>query len=95
MTWLDKRKYLDTSGGWLRRDPQAREAPRPAQAVERSYSISEVAALCSVSRRTVWKWLDEDEKSGEAIIPADAWYKLPSGQVRIREWAVKKLQEGT
>ncbi len=87
MTWLERKAH------WI---PQrADEAPRPAQPIEKSYKVSEVAKLLSVAPGTVWKWLAADEETGEAVIPANGWYKLPgSGHVRIREWAVKMLQEG-
>jgi len=59
--------------------------------VERVYSVSEVAELLSVSRNTVFKWLSLDEPEF-AVIPPDAWIRLPSSNhIRIKAWAVRDL----
>jgi hypothetical protein len=50
-----------------------------------------VAALFGVSRQTVYNWLSFDEPES-ALIHVDAWFRLPSGHIRIRESAVVKLQ---
>lgn len=59
--------------------------------MEKAYSISQVAEIFSVSRTTIYKWLSLDEPES-AVIPPQAWFKLPNGHIRIREWAVLELQ---
>jgi transposase len=61
--------------------------------VEKVYSISEVAELLAVNKQTVRKWLSIGDPDG-AVIPPNAWLKLPNGHIRIREWIVLKLQGG-
>jgi len=34
------------------------------------------------------------DESEEAVIPPEAWFKLPNGHIRIREWAVLLIQAG-
>lgn len=82
MTWIEPKK------NWIRENlpPQSLE-------VGRSYSIPEVAGMLSVSRQTVYKWLAFDCPE-EAVIPPQAWYRLPNGRLRIREWIVIKIQKG-
>lgn len=58
--------------------------------LSRTYSISEVAELLSVSRQTVFKWLSIGD-TDEAVIPPEEWFKLLGGQIRIRERMVLKL----
>jgi hypothetical protein len=88
MTWLEKKKNWTIEGGRLKKPP-ARGAKK--KMVARMYSVSEVAELLSVSRRTVFKWLALDDPEN-AVIPPDAWIKLPSGYIRIKEAAVLELQ---
>lgn len=84
MTWIEKKE------GWIgRKEGGNGKKPAPPQ---KSYSVTEVASLLGISRQTVFKWLSLDEPE-TAIIPAQAWYRLPSGHIRIREWIVIKLQQ--
>lgn len=78
MTWLEKKAH------WLpeRKDSPGRPDPRP---VEQSYSVVEAAKLLSVHPNTMYKYL--------AILPDAGWYKLPGGDIRIKESALRKLQE--
>lgn len=82
MTWIERKKWF-TPGGNGRRD----------QVVELSYSIPEVAEILSVSRDTIYKWMALDCPE-EAVIPPAAWYRLPNGRIRIRQWIVSKIQIG-
>ena len=86
--WIEKKE------DWLGRGKKA-SSPAPAvRRAERMFSVSEVADLLSVTRQTVFKWLALDEPE-EAVIPPEAWVRLPgSGHIRIKEWAVVKLQAG-
>ena len=88
-TWIEGRDKLDTSGGRLQgqEGPAAKHKP-----VERVYRVAEVAELLRLDARTVRKYiaLDMEEK---APIPYDGWFKLPNGQIRIKEWAVLGLME--
>ena len=83
MAWIEKKEE------WF--GERKRNNGKP-QKIERSYSVSEVAELCGTSRQTVFKWLSIDEPEG-AVIPVVAWYRLPSGHIRIREWVVVQLQK--
>ena len=80
--WLEKRE------NWIPGTGRGRSAKKK---VEKVYSISEVAQLFSVSRTTVFKWLSLDEPN-DAVIPPEAWFKLPRGHIRIREWIILQLQ---
>lgn len=83
--------WLDPKENWLAKPRKTKQPPQP---VEKSYSVTEVAEILSVDRKTVFKWLVPDEETGEAIIAGEAWYKLPgSGHIRIRESGVRKLQD--
>jgi hypothetical protein len=53
--------------------------------------FGEVAEILSVTKKTIYKWLSLDEPE-DAVIPPAAWYKLPNGHIRIKEWIVLKLQ---
>lgn len=55
------------------------------------YSVTEVAEIFSVHRDTVIKWLSIDDDDIEAVIPPEAWFKLPNGHIRIKEWIIQKL----
>ena len=81
MPWIEKKE------NWLKK-PQTKKETLP---MSKAYSITEVAKLLSVSRRTIFKWLAIDEPE-DAVIPPEAWFRLPSGHIRIREWVVIKLQ---
>ncbi len=83
MVWIDRKDE------WF----ENRKASKAHKELERSYSISEVAALLSVSRHTVYKWLSLDELD-DAVIPPSGWFRLPNRYIRIRQWAVEKLMEG-
>jgi len=83
MAWLEKKQ------DWLSQPTRGKGNGK--RRLEKMYSVSEVAELLSVSRGTVFKWLSLDEPE-EAVIPPDAWIKLPNGYIRIREVAVLKLQ---
>jgi len=82
MSWLEK------TNNWMGPYGPSKK-PRPRK-VEKTYSVSEVAEIFSVSRNTVFKWLSLDEPE-DAVIPPSAWIRLPSGHIRIKEWVVKKL----
>lgn len=84
--WLDRKK------NWLGRN-DGKPAPGPRRpVVEKSYSVTEASDMLGVSRQTVFKWLSADD-DGSAVIPADAWYKLPgSGHIRIKQWIIIQLQ---
>ena len=74
--WLEPRK------NWLPRQPrQSRNPPK------RVYSVTEVAEMLGVSRRTVFSYLSVDDPD-KAKIPPDGWFRLPGGHIRIYEWAV-------
>ena len=81
--WLEKReRWFPAVGGVRDRKPP----------VEKTYSVTEVMELLSVTRHTVFKWLMSDE-DGAATIPAAGWFKLPSGHIRIRESALSGLMD--
>jgi len=61
--------------------------------LDHSYSVVKAAAILGVSRQTIYKYLSIDEPE-YAIIPPDAWFRLPSGYIRIREWILIKLKNG-
>lgn len=81
MQWLEKRE------NWIPGKP----AQRPRKKMSKVYSVTEVAQILAVSRQTVFKWLSIDEPE-YAVIPPEAWFRLLSGHIRIREWVVLKLQ---
>ena len=82
--WIPKKK------DWLGK--RAESSYPKAERIEKVYSVAEVARLFSIDKKTVFKWMAfEAEDQGEAVIPAEAWFKLPNGHIRIREWIVLKL----
>jgi hypothetical protein len=81
MTWIEKKE------NWFEPKRQKSNGSKP----QKCYSITDVAALFGVSRQTVYNWLSFDEPES-ALIHVDAWFRLPSGHIRIRESAVVKLQ---
>jgi|GEM_PF-3035159 len=84
MSWIERRD------NWL---PGAKgKRPRQRRRAEDHYSVSEVADIMSVSRATVFKWLSVNNPE-DAIIPPEGWIRL-GDQIRIKEWALLKLQEG-
>jgi len=85
MPWLEKKE------NWLKQEKR----PMTPQKIinEKVYSITDVAHLLSVTRQTVYKWLSIDEPE-YAVIPPGAWFKLPNGHIRIREWIVLKIKKG-
>ncbi|MFC1884657.1 hypothetical protein ACFL2O_07795 [Thermodesulfobacteriota bacterium] len=89
MVWTEQKEKFDTSGGRLKRT----SSQKKRQAVsERVFTISEVADIFRVNKQTVYKWLSPDPEENCGIAFED-WYKLPrSGQVRIYERAIIKLQ---
>jgi len=90
LTWLDRRDRRT----WLDRDEGAKR-PKARKPSARVYSVKSVAGLLDVSKATVYKWLMEDEETGESVIPAAGWYKMPSnGSIRIYDWVVEKLLKG-
>jgi len=92
MTWIDNRDQIDTSGGWLRRQG-TRPRVRRQITVDPVYTVAEVAQIFHVTRKTVYKWLAEED--GDAVIPPEGWYKLPgSHYIRIYAWALAPLQQG-
>ena len=59
---------------------------------EKSYSITKVAEILSVTRQTIFKWLTVDE-FGNSIIPSDSWYRLPgSNHIRIKAYIIQKIK---
>ena len=87
MTWLQQKNLLEKKGDRPKRPPPRKRRTR----IEKSYSVSEVAEIMSVDRRTVFKWLSISEPD-DAVIPPNMWFKLPSGHIRILERAVLDLQ---
>ena len=81
--WIEKKE------GWLRRGEKAEKPAQAVRKVERMFSVAEVAELMAVDPQTVKKWIDAE------VIPPAAWMRLPgSGHIRVKEWAVVKLQAG-
>jgi len=83
MNWIKPKK------DWI----PHQKSPTKKFLVEKAYSITQVAEMLAVSRRTIFKWLSIDEPE-YAVIPPDAWFRLPSGHIRIREWVVIKIKRG-
>jgi len=79
--------WLERKRGWLPESSGGGQAP---EQMERPYSVSEVAELLGVTRQTVYKWLSVDNPD-DAVIPPAAWFRLPSGYIRIRKWAVESM----
>jgi len=75
--------WLERKEGWISRGEKTRR-----MVGERVYSVAQVAEMLAVSRNTIYKYLDN------AIIPPDAWFRLPSGYIRIREAAVMRIKSG-
>jgi len=75
--------WIDRKEGWISRRENTRR-----RVSERVYSVTQVARMLNVSRNTVYKYLDS------AIIPAEGWFKLPGGGIRIREAAVMRIKSG-
>lgn len=108
--WLDEEKmsrpWIEKKKGWINRKERRTsnvEHPMSNEKTSRQvqdrpkkvYSVAEVARLLNVDKRTVMKWLDYDEDNPQgAVIPPNAWFKLPNGYIRIEEWIVLKLMEG-
>ena len=82
--------WLERKEGWLGKD-----VPRavPEQRVEQVYTVAFVAEKLAVDKSTVFKWLSHEDGDG-GVIPPEAWFKLPNGHIRIREWIVLKLLSG-
>jgi hypothetical protein len=94
MTWIDRKGVMDTSGGRLNMDHRnGRTTRKPPAQAEKVYSVAEASRILSVDKRTFMKWLSIDEED-DGPIPFDGWFKLPNGYIRIREWAVMRLQNG-
>jgi len=55
---------------------------------ERLYKVSEIAKEFNVDKKIVYKWLQ-----CESVIDPNEWIRLPSGQIRIKAMAFKKLKE--
>lgn len=97
--WLEKKEGWIPSrrrqgyGGRAEAGGNGRRGKRQP-AGERVFSVAEVADILAVDKQTVRKWLMDDDETGEAVIPAEAWFKLPNGYIRIWEWIVVKLMEG-
>jgi len=85
MPWLEKKENWLTPG-------KSKMTPKKLFN-EKVYSVTEVAASLAVTRQTIYKWLSIDEPE-YAIIPPNAWFKLPNGHIRIREWIVLKIKKG-
>ena len=96
MTWLNKRKNMDTSGGRLRgpKPPKAPDSTR--RKADPIYKVSEVMDLFKVDRRTVLKWMEplNEQDPESSVIPASGWFKLPGGDIRIYAWAISKIYDG-
>lgn len=82
MTWIEKKKWFEPKGWNGRRRPE-----------EKTYTIMEMAAILSVSRDTIYKWIAFDAPD-EAVIPPSGWIRLPNGRVRIHEWVLIKIKNG-
>ena len=88
MTWLERKEnWLGTA--------RIKPGPAPRAVRERIYTVQEVADIFRVDKRTVMAWLGGDDEP-QAVIPPDAWFKLPgkNGAIRVREYIVLKLLEG-
>lgn len=88
MDWLEKKE------NWL---PETQKAKAKMRNIKRKpgkklYTVDEAAKTLNVDKKTIFKWMDFDEgKPESAVIPPWAWFKLPSGYIRIEEWIVLKL----
>ena len=82
MTWIEKKEDWFPDKG----------RKRKAVAIERSYTIAQMAEALAVSREIIYKWLALDDPEN-AVIPPTGWYRLPNGRVRIREWVIIKIQK--
>ncbi len=60
--------------------------------LEASYSTGETARLLGVSKQTIYKYLSL-EALEDAVIPESAWFRLPSGHIRIKTWIILELQD--
>jgi len=92
MTWIEKKKnWLPNSAGMRDRDTRL-ETGKKNKLYERVYTVGQAADILGVDRSTVLRYLSLDEPEG-AVIPPEAWYRLPGGHIRIREWILIKLKE--
>ena len=60
--------------------------------LEASYSTGETARLLGVTKQTIFKFLSL-EAPEDAVIPPDAWFRLPAGHIRIKAWVILDLQD--
>jgi len=60
--------------------------------LEVSYSTGATAKLLGISKQTIYKFLSL-EAPEDAVIPKDAWFRLPSGHIRIKTWIILDLQD--
>lgn len=81
------KKWIETREPWFKGNEQE------TQKIEPTYSVREVCEIFKVTKGTVYKWL-MDNGQGESAIDRKDWFKLPSGDIRIKRRAVIKLMEG-
>lgn len=83
MPWIEQKEE------WL----PGQKKQKAKKTLSRVYTVTEVAQKLNVSRQTIFKYLALDAPE-EAIIPPAAWFRLPSGHIRIRSWIIQKLMNG-
>jgi len=88
-SWIPKKE------NWLG-DKSTAQGARPTahgkeRAVEKIYTVAEVAEIMRVDAQTIKKWLGVDDPE-QAVIDAQDWFRLPNNYIRIFERAVLKLQ---
>lgn len=70
-----------------------RQDPPPIE-FESNYAVWEACLMLDVCKSTIYNWLHGTPER-DPVIPKDGWFKLPvSGQIRIKGWVLKKLQDG-
>lgn len=76
--------------GWIDGGLDRRPRRRPKRRKMVVYSVSDVADMLAVDRSTVFKYLSVNDSEVAVISPED-WFKLPGGEIRIRQRAVDLL----
>lgn len=94
MTWIEKRKNWITSGGRLQRpkeEVRPRSQPHPRHVVPDDgplWTVADIARVLKLHPDTVYKFVSN--------MPAGAVFRVPpgpTGQIRVRDWAVQQLLE--
>ena len=77
--WIEKRRE-----GWLHYGTMNEATPDRSRSSGRNYTVKKVAKILNVDKRTVMKWLEIDDETGDSVIAAEEWFKLPGrGDIRI------------